>query len=81
MHAYSQPITPPPRIVSEVGMSWIVRISSLSWIQSSAKSMSAGRWGFEPVAISTKSALSSCSPLDEVTDTVCSSTMRPWPCK
>ena len=32
MQAYSQPITPPPKIVSDVGKSLMVRISSLSWI-------------------------------------------------
>ena len=81
MHAYSQPITPPPKIVIEFGKSWIVRISSLSWIQSSAKSMSAGRRGLEPVLISTKSPLIRRSPSLDVMDTVCASTKRPWPKK
>ena len=51
MQAYSQPMTPPPSTVSDGGSVSMVRISSLSWMRSSAKSMSLGRCGFEPVAI------------------------------
>jgi len=32
MHAYSQPMTPPPRIVSDAGRHSMPRISSLSWM-------------------------------------------------
>ncbi len=48
MHAYSQPITPPPITAIERGSRWIRRIPSASWTSSSSYGMSAGRYGRRP---------------------------------
>jgi hypothetical protein len=79
MLAYSQPITPPPKIVNDLGRVLMFSTSSLSWMKSSAKSMSAGRCGLEPVAMRMKSPLMRrVSPVDVIM-MVCASTSCPRP--
>ena len=57
MHAYSQPITPPPITAIERGRRWIRRIPSASWTSSSSYGMPGGRYGDDPVATRITSAV------------------------
>src|SRR5258708_14255552 len=80
VHAYSPPIPPAARIASDVGRRVMWRISSLSWMRSSAKSMSGWRAGREPVAIRIAPPFTRRGPPAPAISTVCPSTRRasPW---
>src|SRR5688572_14900174 len=80
MHAYSQPITPAPRMVIVAGRFSRSRISSLSWMRASLKSIPAGRAGREPVAMrNTEPPTRRVPPSPSETSTTCASTKRATP--
>ena len=79
MHAYSQPITPPPITAIELGKRWIRRIPSASWTSSSSYGMPGGRYGDDPVATRITWAVNRLAPSAEMTSTVCGSIRRPVP--
>ena len=62
MHAYSQPITPPPSTATLRGTSSRFRIESLSQIIRSSNGIESGRRGRLPVAMTMRSASITSSP-------------------
>ena len=57
MQAYSQPITPPPTTIIDVGMRWIVSSESLSTMTSPSSAKPLGGSGRAPVATRKTSAV------------------------
>ncbi len=78
--AYSQPMTPPPRMIIDFGSRSICRMVSESSTSSSSKGMPAGWCGVEPVATRKTSLVTRRGvPPVSVTSIVCASTKRATP--